>query len=99
MKDIIGADKHLQDVLKNATATSRMVDNFTATHQSWIDRINPIQHDFSHLQASASSSLREISDITRLPHLKDILGASKHLQDALKNATVTSRMVVPPMLD
>lgn len=70
MKDIIGANQHLQDVLKNATATSRMVDNFNATHQSWIDRINPIQHDFSHLQASASLALCDVSlQLTATEHL------------------------------
>ncbi len=61
MKDIIGANQHLQDVLKNATATSRMVENLGAAHQSWIARINPTQHDFSQIQASASLALCDVS--------------------------------------
>lgn len=61
MKDIIGANQHLQDVLKNATATSRIVENMSATHQSWIERINPAQHDFSQIQASASLALCDVS--------------------------------------
>jgi len=61
MKDIIGANQHLQDVLKNATATSRIVENMSAAHQSWIERLNPTQHDFSQIQASASLALCDVS--------------------------------------
>ena len=60
MKDIIGANQHLQDVLKNATATSRIVENMSAAHQSWIERLNPTQHDFSQIQASASLALCDV---------------------------------------
>ena len=67
MKDIIGANQHWQDMLKQVTATSRIAESFTAAHQSWLERINPIQggrHDFSQflqLQASAKLALCDAS--------------------------------------
>ena len=64
MKDIIGANQHWQDMLKQVTATNRIAESFTAAHQSWIERIKPIQHDFSQfsqLQASAKLALCDAS--------------------------------------
>ena len=67
MKDIIGANQHWQDMLKQVTATSRIAESFTAAHQSWLERIKPIQgggHDFSQfsqLQASAKLALCDAS--------------------------------------
>ena len=64
MKDIIGANQHWQDMLKQVTATSRIAESLTAAHQSWLERIKPIQHDFSQfsqLQASAKLALCDAS--------------------------------------
>ena len=64
MKDIIGANQHWQDMLRQATATRRIAESFAATHQSWLERIRSIQHDssqFSQLQASVKLALCDAS--------------------------------------
>lgn len=61
IKDIIGANQHWQDMLNQATTTSRILENMNAVHQSWFERIKPIQHDFSRLQASAKLALCDVS--------------------------------------
>ena len=70
MKDIIGANQHWQDMLKQVTATSGIAESFAAAHQSWLEHIKPIQggggggHDFSQfsqLQASAKLALCDAS--------------------------------------
>ena len=62
--EIVGANQHWQDLIKQATATSRIAESLSAAHQSWLDTIKPIQHDFSHisqLQASAKLALCDTS--------------------------------------
>ena len=61
MKDIIDANQHWQDVIEKAAATSRIAERLNASHQSWIERIKPIQNDFSQIQASASLALCDVS--------------------------------------
>ena len=58
IQEIVSANQHWQDLIKQATATSRITESLSAAHQSWLDTIKPIQHDFSQLsqlQASAKS--------------------------------------------
>jgi len=64
IQGIVGANQHWQDLIKQATATSRIAESLSAAHQSWLDTIKPIQHDFSHisqLQASAKLALCDTS--------------------------------------
>ena len=64
IQEIVGANQHWQDLIKQATATSRIAESLSAAHQSWLDTIKPIQHDFSHLsqlQASAKLALCDTS--------------------------------------
>lgn len=64
IQEIVSANQHWQDLIKQATATSRIAESFSAAHQSWLDTIKPIQHDFSHifqLQASAKLALCDTS--------------------------------------
>ena len=64
IQEIVGANQHWQDLIKQATATSRIAESISAAHQSWLDTIKPIQHDFSHisqLQASAKLALCDTS--------------------------------------
>jgi hypothetical protein len=64
IQDITCANQHWQELIKQTTATNRFTESFAATHQSWFERINPIQHDvsyLSHLQASAKLSLCDAS--------------------------------------
>lgn len=64
IQEIVSANQHWQDLIKQATATSRIAESLSAAHQSWLDKIKPIQHDFSHisqLQASAKLALCDTS--------------------------------------
>ena len=64
IQEIVSANQHWQDLIKQATATSRFAESLSAAHQSWLDTIKPIQHDFSHisqLQASAKLALCDTS--------------------------------------
>ena len=64
IQEIVSANQHWQDLIKQATATSRIAESLSAAHQSWLDTIRPIQHDFSHisqLQASAKLALCDTS--------------------------------------
>lgn len=64
IQEIVSANQHWQDLIKQATATSRIAESLSAAHQSWLDTIKPIQHDFSHisqLQASAKLALCDTS--------------------------------------
>ncbi len=64
IQEIVSANHHWQDLIKQATATSRISESLSAAHQSWLDLIKPIQNDFSHLsrlQASAKLALCDTS--------------------------------------
>ncbi len=64
IQEIVSANQHWQDLIKHATATSRITESLSAAHQSWLDTIKPIQHDFSQLsqlQASAKLALCDTS--------------------------------------
>jgi hypothetical protein len=64
IQEIAGANQRWQELIKQASATSRIAESLAATHQSWLERIKPIQHDFSHLsqlQASAKLALCDTS--------------------------------------
>lgn len=64
IQEIASANQHWQDLIKQAPATSRITESLSAAHQSWLDTIRPIQHDFSHisqLQASAKLALCDTS--------------------------------------
>ena len=64
IQEMASANQHWQDLIKQATATSRIAESLSAAHQSWLDTIKPIQHDFSQLsqlQASAKLALCDTS--------------------------------------
>lgn len=64
IQEIVSANHHWQDLIKQATATSRIAESLAAAHQSWLERMKPLQHDFSHLsqlQASAKLALCDTS--------------------------------------
>jgi hypothetical protein len=64
IQEIVSANQHWQELIKQASATSRITESIAATHQSWFEPIKPIQHDFSHLsqlQASAKLALCDTS--------------------------------------
>ena len=64
IKEIVNANQHWQEVIKQVTATSRIAESFTSAHQSWIESLKPIHHDFasfSQLQVSAKLALCDAS--------------------------------------
>ena len=64
IQEIASANQHWQDLIKQATATNHIAASLSAAHQSWLERIRPLQHDFSHLsqlQASAKLALCDTS--------------------------------------
>jgi hypothetical protein len=64
IQEIVSANQHWQDLIKQATATSRITESLSVAHQSWLDTIKPIQHDFSQLsqlQASAKLAMCDTS--------------------------------------
>lgn len=67
IKEIASANQHWQEVIQQATASSRIAESLHATHQSWLDLLKPLQQDFSQLsqlsqlQASAKLALCDAS--------------------------------------
>jgi len=64
IREIASANQHWQEVIKRATATSRIAESLGTAHQSWIEHIKPIQHDFSQLpqlQGAAKLALCDVS--------------------------------------
>jgi predicted pPIWI-associating nuclease len=61
VENIIGANQHWQDMLKQAAAASRIVEDLSAAHQSWFELISSTKHDIPQLQASAKLVLCDIS--------------------------------------
>jgi len=60
IQKIANANQHWQELIKKASATNRIAESLGAAHQSWLERMKPLQHDFSHisqLQASAKLAL------------------------------------------
>jgi hypothetical protein len=64
IQEIANANQHWQELIKKASATNRIAESLAAAHQSWLERMKPLQHDFSHisqLQASAKLALCDTS--------------------------------------
>ena len=60
--EIVSANQHWQDLIKQATATNRIAESLSAAHQSWLDTIKPIQHDFSNLSQLQTSAKLALCD-------------------------------------
>ncbi len=64
IQEIVSANQHWQELIKQATATNRIAESLAAAHKSWLDTIKLNQYDFSHLsrlQASAKLALCDTS--------------------------------------
>ncbi len=64
MKEIANTHQHWHDVIRRVTETSPIPKSLATVHQSWLEHINPIQHDslqLSQLQASAKLALCDVS--------------------------------------
>ena len=64
IQKIVSANQHLQEVIKQATASSRIAESLQAAHRSWLDQLKPLQQEFSQLsqlQVSAKLALCNVS--------------------------------------
>lgn len=64
IQEIANANQHWQELIKQASVTNRIAESLAAAHQSWLERMKPLQHEFSHLpqlQASAKLALCDTS--------------------------------------
>ena len=62
IQEIASANQHWQELIKQATTTSRIAESLSAAHQSWIERIKPIQYDISHLSQLQASAKLDLCD-------------------------------------
>lgn len=62
IQEIANANQHWQELIKQASATSRISESLAAAHQSWIERIKPIQYDVSHLSQLQASAKLDLCD-------------------------------------
>ena len=64
IKEIVNANQHWHEVIRRVTETSPIPKSLATVHQSWLEHVNPIQHDLlqlSQLQASAKLALCDVS--------------------------------------
>ena len=64
IKEIASANQHWHEVIRRVAETSPIPKSLATVHQSWLEHIKPIQHDFlqlSQFQASAKLALCDVS--------------------------------------
>ena len=62
IQEIVSANQHWQKLIKQTTVPSSIVESLSAVHQSWIERIKPIQNDISHLSQLQASAKLDLCD-------------------------------------
>jgi len=61
MAEIVKANQHWQDMIDQATASSRVFANLAHTHETWVKRLKPMQDQIDQLQAATKLSLGGIA--------------------------------------
>lgn len=61
IQELTSAKQHRQ-ALTEQTATGRIAESRAAAHQSWLERLKPLQHDFSHLSRLLASARPALCD-------------------------------------
>lgn len=61
LSEIAQANQRWQDLIDQATASSRVFEDLKHTHQSWLDAIKPMHDSIAQLQASAKLSLGDLA--------------------------------------
>lgn len=61
LTEIVQANQRWQDLIDQATASSRVFEDLARTHQSWLDRIKPMQDSIAQIQAAAVMSLGDVA--------------------------------------
>jgi len=62
IQEIVSANQHWQELIKQTTVPSSIAESLSAVHQSWIERIKPIQNDISHLSQLQASAKLDLCD-------------------------------------
>lgn len=61
LTEIVQANQRWQDLIDQAAASSRVFEDLTRTHQTWLDGIKPMQDSIAQVQAAAQMSLGDIA--------------------------------------
>lgn len=61
LAEIAQANQRWQDLINQATASSRVFEDLRHTHHSWLDAIKPMHDSIAQLQASAKLSLGDVA--------------------------------------
>lgn len=61
IQDMASAKQHRQALIEQ-TLTSRIAESHATAHQSWLERLKPLQHDFSHLSRLLASARQTLCD-------------------------------------
>jgi hypothetical protein len=61
LAEIVQANQRWQDLIDQATVSSRVVEDIKRTHQTWLEGIKPMQDSITQLQAAAKLSLGDMA--------------------------------------
>lgn len=61
LAEIVQANQRWQDLIDQASASSRVFEDIKRTHQTWLEGIRPMQDSIEQLQAAAKLSLGDIA--------------------------------------
>jgi len=61
LTEIVHANQRWQDLIDQTTASSRIFEDLTRTHQTWQDAIKPMQDSIAQLQAATKLSLGNVA--------------------------------------
>lgn len=59
--EIVQANQRWQDLIVQATASNRLFEDLNRVHQTWLDKLLPVQDSMAHLQVAAKLSLGEVA--------------------------------------
>ena len=61
LSEIAQANQRWQDLIEQTTASSKILADLANPHQTWLNKINPLQDSMAQLQAEATMSLSNIA--------------------------------------
>ena len=61
LSEIVQANQHWQTLIDQATASSRVFEDFKWLHQTWLEKIKPMEDNISQLQATAKLFLSDVA--------------------------------------
>lgn len=61
LAEMVRANQHLQDLIAQSTVSTRIIQDIRQTHQTWLDRLKPVEDRISGLQAAVKSLLSDVT--------------------------------------